>query len=462
MKLRLRFKFLLFLGCLLLVGASVFAAGQKEHSKSQTAGSADHTVSVWLWGANTTKIGPFTRLIIDPFNASQSTYTAKATLIQHGDQEMRLALSAGKGPDVIFTPGPSFLIPYAKKGLVIPLDGYAKEYNWDKLFVPSMLDLQVYHGKLYGLPDEYESMFLYYNKTVFEQHGWTPPRTLAQFEQIAGAAKSDGIAPLAGGGATWKPTDEWYVTVFLNHYAGARNVYDALTGKLPWNSPVFVNAIKLLNDWWQKGWFSKDYYALSTNQAVNDLATGKAAMELTGSWGVSEMGAYFGKSKQEWDWVPIPALSSHASYPLYELGIGGTNSISKFSKDPDGAAAYLNYIYQPSNFLRWTAAEPGTGFLFPPEKITTSDLQSVASKLDPRFIRQTKEVGDAIAQGAFGYTTWTFWPDRTEQYIINEVEKVWANELSPQQFMDGVEKQFKADMRDGRVPPITAPGVGSN
>lgn len=445
--------------CFFVIGANVFASGQRQSSSSKSSSNANHTVTVWLWNSNTTNVGPFRKLIIDPFNASQSKYTAKAVLIQHGNQEMRLALSAGKGPDVVFTAGPGFLIPYAKKGLVIPLNGYAKKYHWNRLFIPSMLKLNMYKGKLYGLPDEYESMFLYYNQTVFKQHGWTPPKTLAQLEKVAAEAKKAGITPFAGGSVGWKPVDEWYVTVFLNHYAGARNVYDALTGKKSWASPVFVNAIKLLNNWWQKGWFSKNYYALSINQAVNNLATGKAAMELTGSWGISEMKNYFGKSKQQWNWVPIPALSSHASYPLYELGIGGTNSISKFSKDPNGAAAYLNYIYQPKNFLRWTASEPGTGFLFPPEKVSSSALQSVASKLGPRYLRQTKQVGDAIANGSFGYTTWTFWPHATEQYIINDVEKVWANELTPQQFMNGVEKQFKADMKAGNVPPVTAPGV---
>ncbi len=449
----------------LLVGFSVFANGQKEGSGSQAAtqsGSAGRkNITVWLAYLNTAQIKSYNQTIIDQFNASQSKYTAKATLVQNADQQLRLALSAGKGPDIVGTAGPSVLVTFAKNGLVIPLDKYAQEYNWNKLFIPSLLNLQKYHGKLYGLPDEYESMFLYYNKTLFEKHGWKAPKTLSDLEHIAEQAKSLGITPFSGGNSDWKGTNEWYVTVFLNHYAGAKNLYKALTGKMAWNSPVFVNAIKLLNNWWQKGWFDPNYYSLTGDQAVNDLSTGKSAMEFTGSWAVARMINFFGKSGQKWDWAPIPALSSNAAYPLFELGIGGTSSINKYSKDPNGAAAFLNFIYQPKHFLSWTAAQPGTGMLFPPEKITTNDLQAVANRLNPQFMHQTTTVSRAIAQGNYGYTTWTFWPDRTEQYIINGIEKVWAKEITPQQYMDKVNTEFQADLKAGRVPPITAPGAGS-
>ena len=68
----------------------------------------------------------------------------------------------------------------------------------------------------------------------------------------------------------------------------------------------------------------------------------------------------------------------------------------------------------------------------------------------------------SISEGNFGYTTWTFWPDRTEQYIIDGIEKVWAKEITPAEYMDKVESRFQRDMKDGRIPPITAPGVSSD
>ncbi len=58
----------------------------------------------------------------------------------------------------------------------------------------------------------------------------------------AGRARGEepGDHPFAAGNADWKGTNEWYVTVVLNHYAGAHDLYETLKGKLPWNSEVFV------------------------------------------------------------------------------------------------------------------------------------------------------------------------------------------------------------------------------
>jgi raffinose/stachyose/melibiose transport system substrate-binding protein len=412
-------------------------------------------ITLWITDFNQQQFDDFGRTVIDPFNSSQSEYKVKATLIQHYDRELKLALSAGKGPDVLFTEGPSYLVQYSKTGFVIPLDGYAAKYSWDKRFVGSMLNLQRLNGKLYGLPDEYESMFLYYNKTLFEKNGWTPPKTLEELQQIAEDAKSKGITPFAAGNASWKGTNEWFVTVVLNHYAGAANVYKALTGELPWNAPVFVDAIKLLNDWWKKGYFSKNYYALTGTQATDDVATGKAAMLISGSWAIHDLTETFKQSGQQWDWIAFPSVGPEATYPLYEIGIGGTQSISKFCKSPDGAAAFLDYMYQPKVFMAWTEAQPATGQLLPPGNFADSDTKS--DKLDPRLVKQNDAVLACIKSGAIGYTTWTFWPDRTESVIVDGLEKVWAGQLSEADYLKGVNDQFQQDKKDGRIPPVITP-----
>ena len=46
------------------------------------------------------------------------------------DQQLRVALLSGTGPDIIQTPGPGYLATMVKAGQLMPLDKYADEFGW--------------------------------------------------------------------------------------------------------------------------------------------------------------------------------------------------------------------------------------------------------------------------------------------------------------------------------------------
>ena len=100
-------------------------------------------------------------------------------------------------------------------------------------------------------------MVLYYNKTLFDKNGWTPPKTKAELDTLANAMLAKGVTPFSVGNGDWRAANEWHVSVILNHAAGPVNVYKALKGEIPWTDPVFVQAIDQLKDWYQKGWSAR-------------------------------------------------------------------------------------------------------------------------------------------------------------------------------------------------------------
>ena len=72
---------------------------------------------------------------------------------------------------------------------------------------------------------------------------------------------------------------------------------------------------------------------------------GKAAMNIEGSWFVSDIGDFFGdtaNNKNDWDWVPMPSAKGEA---IFDLGIGSTFSINKNTKSPAATAEFLNYYF---------------------------------------------------------------------------------------------------------------------
>ena len=62
-----------------------------------------------------------------------------------------------------------------------------------------------------------------------------------------------GIQPITAGNAGWRGVNEWFVTMFWNHYSGPDALYQALTGQIPWTDPVFVEPLQILQKWFQNG-----------------------------------------------------------------------------------------------------------------------------------------------------------------------------------------------------------------
>ena len=145
---------------------------------------------------------------------------------------------------------------------------------------------------LYSIPDEIETLVLYYNKTLFEQNGWEPPTTLDELMALAEQINAAGIVPFANANAEWRPANEWFVGEFLNHSAGGpQKVYDALTGGMHWTDPDFVAAIEALNQMQQNGWFSGGldrYYTATDAETGAMFGAGEAAMKIEGTWFLAE------------------------------------------------------------------------------------------------------------------------------------------------------------------------------
>ncbi|MEZ4560536.1 MAG: hypothetical protein R2854_29570 [Caldilineaceae bacterium] len=74
--------------------------------------------------------------VIDPFNAQSDTVFVNAVPQPQTWDSARTAIAGGGGPDIIGTPGPSFVYELAQAGRLAPLDGFVDQYAWTEHFVP--------------------------------------------------------------------------------------------------------------------------------------------------------------------------------------------------------------------------------------------------------------------------------------------------------------------------------------
>lgn len=410
----------------------------------------EKSITWWYEQADPSQQGHIKDGIIDPFNKAHPDY--KLSINYRGselDKQVRVALLSGGGPDIVYTAGPSYVAPMARAGQLLDMGKYAEKYDWNDRVLEVFLEMGKYNGKLYALPKTYETCGLFYNKTLFDKHGWKAPLTLEELEDIADKMLALNIVPFASGNANWRPANEHYVTLVLNSIAGPENVYKALKGEIPWTAEPFVKAITRLNDWWQKGYFGPNYFSLTDEQAFAQMASSEAGMMPTGTWQFQRVTTYFPRNNAECAFVGFPSAADVGDEPVYALGVGSTFSINAKSKVPDGAAEVIDFIFSDDRYAHMNTVWPGEW------NTPLADLSNVEMKdALELYTNAMKDLAREVDEGNYGYTTWTFLPPTTNTYLVSGIEEVWLKRATIDQFLKNLNNHFIEEMEDGKVPAI--------
>ena len=88
--------------------------------------------------------------------------------------------------------------------------------------------------------------------------------------------------------------------------------------------------------------------------------------------------------------------------------------------------------------------------------MTSIDEARLAKNVSPLFATTFTSLSRAVGQGNFGYTTWTFWPPATEDYLIHGIEQVWLGQISTEDYLKKMQEIFAKEMAEGKVPPLAA------
>jgi raffinose/stachyose/melibiose transport system substrate-binding protein len=407
-------------------------------------------ISFWYESASPENQENLKKILIDPFNAAHPEDDLSVDFRgQELDKQLRIAMLSGSGPDIVYTPGPSYVAGMAQAGQLLDLGDYAAKLGWNDRILPLFLDLGKYDGKLYALAKTYETLGLFYNKTLFDKNGWKAPTTIAEMEKLAETMKGMGLVPFAAGNADWRPTNEHYVSIVLSSIAGPDNVYKALTGAIPWTADPIAASIDKLNEWWQKGYFGANYFSITGEQAFAQIATGQAGMAPTGTWNFSNIATYFPQNNAEPAFIGFPSADGIAS-PIYALGIGSTFSINAKSANPDGAAAVFDTIFTDKFYSDMNSVWQGEW------NLPLKDLSKVklAEKVTPLYTEVMKNLATAVGNNQYGYTTWTFLPPATDTYLVSGMEEVWLGKSTVKDYLKKWDDTFQKEKKDGKVPAI--------
>ncbi len=436
--------------------AAVGAAAATALALTACTGGGRSGSDLTYWGAfyspDTEKA--FQEIFIDGYNGEAETpVKMEVKELTTIGKLTDTAVAAGQAPDVIYADGPSSASDFARAGRTIALDEYAKKYDWQDKLLPWAYELSKVDDKLSSVPTGYGSMVLYYNKSVFAEHGWTAPTTLSEFETVAASAAEAGLVPLGGGNAGYQGMSEWLLTAVLNAAVGPDKLYDVLTGDAAFTDPEFVSAIDLVKSWIDKGWLaggSESYFTTDDTANITGLANGTTAMYMSGTWAFNSMSQVF-EDPEDWAWAPLPSLSDAVEPGVYPLAIGTALSINAESKNADAAASFIDYLVGDADrALEYTAR---TGENPPPLAITADQFPAEIDK-------RTVELYTAIPETTnVGYATWTFFPPKTDAYLISEFDKVVTGDVTSAAYLEGLQQAFQKEHDAGStLTPFTPAG----
>ena len=238
-----------------------------------------------------------------------------------------------------------------RSGDVLPLDDYLDgpswtgEMTWRESFLPGSLDRYTHEGRTYGIPLQYAVHAVWYNRNMFEKHGWEKPRTWDEFFSLCEQIKSEEIWPLAFQGRypnySQGLTDNAYY-----HLAGRERFYQQKTLEPgSFDNPKFVRALELVQrtafDYFQPG-----SAGMSHTEAQMEFFLGHTAMILCGSWLKSEMqgkipdGFRLGTFQ-----LPIPAAGQADPNALYTSA--GYFFVLEGSAHPEAGVDFLRFMTSP-------------------------------------------------------------------------------------------------------------------
>lgn len=426
------------------------------------AGTDPNTVNIWYHLSDPTVENQkqWTSFNVDPFVAQNPDVTVKANMIaqETADDKQKVALAAGTGPDIIYTPGSANAIPYAAADYLADLGDTAKADGWSDKILPWALDMGYVNSKLVAMPLSYESMVLYYNKTLFEDNGWAAPTDRSSLVKLVGEMQAKGIIPFAAGNASYQGASEWLVSTYFNQVAGPSAFHDAIAGDASFTDSEFVASMQMMKDDFAAGWYGggvKQYFTTQDPQKYAQFADGKAAMMVSGSWEMPSFGDYFGAdgNTNDWAWAPLPPMADGVPSDIYPLSVGGTISVNAHSKSLASSKKYVSWLFGDTKTM-WESVAAGISEPLP-IKYAPSD---VPAGVDPRYAAQYQAINDASDIGNVGYVTWTSFGSKSEAFVLDNVDKVINGDLTPADFCAGIQKAFDEDRATGLVPPPFSTG----
>jgi multiple sugar transport system substrate-binding protein len=326
------------------------------------------------------------QVIVDDFEAANPNIQVSVDVSDWESYWNRLqTLFAGGTPPDVFAIDAPLYRDWQSRGVLLNLQPYldANPTVLDGVY-PSTIEAYQLEDGIYGLPRDFQTIVMFYNKDMFDAAGlayptedWTMEDLRATAVQLTLDNDGDGV------------TDQWGLFADL---------YDM---ELFWSSAIWGYGGEILNDDYTQTLIgdgaARDAWHFINSMAIEDrslpdptqilqygdpFAAGVAAMTPIGHWVVPE----YAELPFAWDVAPMPAGPEGRATSVNSAGF----VVAANSANPDAAWQFIQYAISVTGQTRLTEL----GFAIPV-------LQSVAES--PTFLEQSTPINHQVFLDALEY-----------------------------------------------------------
>jgi raffinose/stachyose/melibiose transport system substrate-binding protein len=389
-----------------LAGAALLGSGALMGCGGSS--SDEKVIRMFVGTAETAALERESIRLVEQFDEENPKYTVERESIPPDQvrEVIQTRLRSDQPPDFFgYDTGPGFAGVLAEAGLLYPLDKAYKENDW-KIYDWAK-QRATYGGKSYGVPSQVEQLIVYYNKDLVSE----VPQTLDDFRAMADEMKAQNKIPIGFGDSEQWPAGHLY-SIGISNILGREGLDDILYGDGRWDTPEVEEAINLFfRDFVENGYYPEGVNAITYEDANNLFYAGKAAMNITGTWLVSEIV----ETVQDFEvgFFPFPSIDGSGISP--PAGVGAGSFIAAEAKNPQGGIALMDF-YQQEDTARTIMETTKT---IPAHPVNTEGLD-----LPELFKQVLDDLSENTEGGAFGYNIDVLTPQNYNEVMFSGFQEV--------------------------------------
>jgi multiple sugar transport system substrate-binding protein len=298
-----------------------------------TAASAEPvTITYALWQSDQVATH---EQIIAAFEAQHPNINVEIQLVPWAEYWNKLltAQAGGEAFDVFWMNGPNFQI-YASKGVLMNLQSELDKDGIDMgVFPESLVNVYTYNGDVYGMPKDFDTIALYYNKQLFDAAGVEYPTADWTWDDLKTAASQLTSGDVYGFASLTGDQNGYWNFVYQN---GGQMLSPDATKTLI-DEQAACDAVKYLYSFVEDGSSPDGTVTAAVEPSTQLFPSGKVAMIAGGSWIAkflrdSEIGEHVGVA-------PLPQGKQRAS-----ILHGVANVVWSGSDHPAEAVEFVKFL----------------------------------------------------------------------------------------------------------------------